>query len=204
MHSGSETSTSTAYYPSDTANACQRRSRQVANDNSKRKQADSTSHKTSILVAGFTKDTAYKLVRVRQGSDGSIYLIMPSKGEHLYFSRHPTGELHFPFGSKERGKVVLSRQSFSEFKGIENCGSFAFTPLYLDSSTRLARVRKEQVILCVDLSQLRNAANIQFFLVERGRIDLLHRFVELGSQILTITMTEPWVVLVVRSLSFPK
>jgi hypothetical protein len=155
-------------------------------------------------VVGFTKDAAYKLVRVRQGSDGSIYLIMPLKGENFYFSRHPSGELHFPFGTKERGKVVLSRQSISAFKGIENCGSFAFAPPYLDSSTRLTRVRKEQVILCLDISQLRNPANIQCFLVERGRIDLLHRFVELGSQILTITMTEPWVTLVVRSFSFPK
>jgi hypothetical protein len=173
----------------------------VANSHSERKQAK-TGRKVSILVLGITRKEAYKLFRVRQANDDSIYFIAPLKGERFYFSRHSSGQFRFVAGRLERVQPLLGRP-LSKFKGIEELGFLAFSPSHLDETRELSRTR-DDIVMFLDLSQLRTLAKVECFLVDQARIDLLIRLVKPASSLLAITMTRPWVVLRVRSMPLPR
>lgn len=177
----------------------------MANAYPKRKQTKRplTHIGCSAIVAAFTKDAAYQVLRVSQGKDGSIYLEIPIRKADWHYSYHASGEVHSTFVTHvEKGRFVITKQQpLAKFRGFANMGVFAFVKSYLSGWKELAksRERKSQMILCLDLSRFSDPVNMNCFLVEKGRVDLLPTLVRLGSQLLVITTTNPWVALLVYS-----
>jgi hypothetical protein len=172
----------------------------VAHSDSERNQTEN-SRRISVLVVGIARNEAYKLFRVCQAKDDSIYFIAPLKGERFYFSRHSSGQFRFVAGRLERAEP-LPRQPLSTFKGMEQLGFLAFSPNHLDKENDLNKTHRD-LVLFLDLSQLHTLAKIECFLVEQGRVDLLIPLTKPADPILAITTTRPWVVLRVGSFVQP-
>ena len=176
------------------------------NDNPKRGQRrislkdDEIGTRNSAIVATFTEHGVYQVLRVTQGRDGSIYIIMPMKNCDWHFSYHASGQVHYSFTSRKEEKRIDIRQGqlLSSFKGIESLGTFAFVKSHIGDWNELKRCDVE-TLLCLDTSILPETANLFCFLVERGRIDLLSTQTQREGQLLVITATDPWIALQVHS-----
>jgi len=177
--------------------------------NPKREQTkDSMNYRgRSVIVAAFTDNAAYQVLRIIQGRDGSIYFVRPMEGIDGHLSYHASGEFLGEFHEfiSERGRmkervVIAKRQPLSRFRGIESIGTFAFVKMYLSSWKQLTKPkeRKSQMILCINVSHLPDTVNISCFFVEKERVDLLPTIVRFGSQILIDTVTNPWIALLVQ------
>lgn len=178
----------------------------MANNNPEREQErinlkeEGEAIRSSAIIATFIDGEFYQVLRVTQGRDGSIYVIMPIKNCDLHLSYHASGQVRQSFTTiKEQNQVILRQgQLLSSFKGIESLGTFLFVKSYIRDWNQLKRCDVE-TLLCLDASVLSEAPNLFCFLVEKGRIDLLSTQIQREGQLLVITATDPWIALQVHS-----
>jgi hypothetical protein len=158
-----------------------------------------------ILVVGFTKESAYQFLRIRQHKDRSIYINFTYRGKTPHYSYHPNGERHTVWFN-EKGKKVRSEEEagppFTELRGELSLGAWVVVspnfPIWKELTP--AKDRKTQLIFCFDMSRLTGQLNINCNLLESGRVDLLPDMVRavpanLNPQFLVITITNPWIVI---------
>ena len=161
-----------------------------------------------ILVVGFTRQTAYQFLRIRQNREGSIYVEFAYRGRNPtpHYSYHASGEAHTVYVDQNGRRLttnITQVMPVAEFRGEYNLGVWVVVspdfPVWRELTTTADG--RTQALFCFDMSNwvLGQQLSINCTLVESGRVDLLSRMVSefpenLHPQTLVITTTEPWIV----------
>lgn len=187
---------------------------QLANKNPEFQQRERSTEEevNDVLVVGTVGETTNQFVRIRQRKTGDIYIENRYKPEGPHFSYHASGEMHSVYVNGQ-GKLTRSTMGkgppIAQFQGKLSLGAWVIYAPALPIWKQLTPSpnRKTQVILRLDIARLSGDLNLNFWLFERGREDLLQEFLcdlkKMPVEVLgylVVKDTSPWLLIAVMTV----